>query len=104
MEAIRAAIPLATPDEAAIARIREVVTDIYRRAYAGWTPPPADHITLYASTRMRELIRRWITSWDLQRYYEGPAEIEVEDIGSTPTDESEELTAGEEGGASDSGR
>jgi hypothetical protein len=104
MEAIRAAIPLATPDEAAIARIREVVTDIYRQAYAGWTPPPADHITLYASTRMRELIRRWITSWDLQRYYEGPAEIEVEDIGSTPTDESEELTAGEEGGASDSGR
>lgn len=91
MDAIRKAVPLAPPNEATASRVRELVTDIYRRAYPEWSPPPGEKITLLASTRMRELIRRWITAWDLKRYYEGPADLEVEDISATPTEESEEI-------------
>ena len=101
MEAIREAVPVAPPSEAAVAHVRDAVTGMYRRAYPGWSPPPGEKTTLWASTRMRELIRRWITAWDLQRYYEEPTELEVEDISRTPTEEPAELADREEDGATD---
>jgi hypothetical protein len=80
--------PLLQPTEEMVAKKRERIAELYAAAYPGLTPRAEGPILLMTTTSMRELIRRWITAWDLERYY-GPVElaIETESIGATPTEE-----------------
>jgi len=88
MQALRDARPLRPPTEEMVAATRERIAELYAAAYPGFTPRAEGPIALMSTTRMRELIRRWITAWDLERHY-GPVElaIETESIGATPTEE-----------------
>ncbi len=61
-------IVLRSPDTDAINRSLEQLREVYRIA-CNWTPvriSPGDHLS---STRMRHFIKRWITEWDLNRFY-----------------------------------
>jgi hypothetical protein len=93
MKALRhQARDLRKPTEEMVAKKRERIAQLYAAAYPGFTPRVEGPIALMNTTRMRELIRRWITAWDLERYY-GPVElaIETESIGATPTEEDADL-------------
>jgi hypothetical protein len=88
MQALLDARSLRDPTEEMVAATRERIAQLYAAAYPGFTPRAEGPILLFSTTSMRELIRRWITAWDLERYY-GPVElaIETESIGATPTEE-----------------
>jgi hypothetical protein len=61
-------IMLRSPDNDVINRTLEQLRDVYRIA-CNWTPTnigPGEHLS---STRMRHYIKRWITEWDLNRFY-----------------------------------
>lgn len=103
MEAIRDARQLEMPTEEQVADLRTRVEALYARAYPGWSPPPPEPIRLMRTTRMRTIIRRWITSWDLRRYFgHGDTEVVTEDIGATPVDEDPDLGVDDAPGGSTS--
>ena len=73
-------IPLNSPSRPQIGETYAQVRELYRVAY-DWEPPAIDGILEYAgSTRMRQYIRAWITTWDLRRLYDYHAHTEASDL------------------------
>ena len=95
MSAIAESIALAAPTNESIEQLLQKVTVLYHQAYPDCTPARPQTPELHATTTVRSVIRRWITEWDLRRYYGTSGEIVETDIGATPTEEELEL-AGEE--------
>ncbi|MFT0788092.1 DUF2791 family P-loop domain-containing protein [Synechococcus sp. H55.10] len=97
MEAIRRAIPLRSCSEAqeAIQAMLRKVADLYQKAYPDWVRPSLPEIPpLYSTTTVRSIIRRWITEWDVRRYYNPTDKVQIEEdeaTGHTPTEEIQEL-------------
>lgn len=91
MNAIRNAVALVPPSEAVVDQLRAKVTELYHQAYPAWTPRTPRPVPLYATTTARTIIRRWVTEWDLARYYGSVGEITETNIGATPTEEDVDL-------------
>jgi hypothetical protein len=96
MSAIAGSIALAAPTDESIEQLLQKVTMLYHRAYPDWTPTYPQIPPLTLQTTVRSVIRRWITEWDLRRYYGTSGEIVETDIGATPTEEELELAGDEE--------
>lgn len=102
MEAISQATALCSCLEARedIQSMWHRVADLYQKAYPDWVRPSLPQLPeLYSTTTVRSIIRRWITEWDVRRYYSPDTEIvivEDEAIKSTPTEELPELEEDEE--------
>jgi hypothetical protein len=97
MEAIQQAIPLRSCSEAqeAIQAMLHKVADLYQKAYPDWVRPSLSELPpLYGTTTVRSIIRRWITEWDVRRYYNPTGTVQIEEdkaTGHTPTEEIQEL-------------
>lgn len=96
MSAIAGSIALAAPTDESIEQLLQKVTVLYHQAYPDWTPTYPQIPPLTLQTTVRSVIRRWITEWDLRRYYGTSGEIVETDIGATPTEEELELAGDEE--------
>jgi hypothetical protein len=73
------------PDEAGLRRSLDKISGLYRDAY-GWTPPNIEIGERLAGKSMRQYVKSWITSWDMERLYGETPQIEAETI---PIDYSE---------------
>ncbi|PFG73250.1 BREX system ATP-binding domain-containing protein [Tepidiforma thermophila] len=96
ISAIRGSVPLTAPTNETIEQLLHKVTVLYHQAYPDWTPTRPQTPELHSTTTVRSVIRRWITDWDLRRYYGTSGEIVETDIGATRTEEDEELAGDEE--------
>ncbi len=93
-------VMLRPPDNDVINRAREQLRDIYRTAY-NWMPTkiaPGDYLS---STRMRHFIKRWITEWDLNRFYPDYIPDITADEFTTVYSENRELESPSEDAGSD---
>jgi len=76
---------LGAPDEAGLRRSLDKIKVLYRIAY-GWEPPATDIGERLAGKSMRQYVKSWITSWDIERLYGETPVIAAETI---PIDYSE---------------
>ncbi len=90
----RQSIPLRSPTDEEKEQIRYRVKDIYQRAYDCQVPS----LQLSGvSTTIRSDIRRWITLWDMHRYYpEYQAEPIAEDVSFDESEIGESLASSDE--------
>jgi hypothetical protein len=80
MELIQTPMELEPHDDAAITRVYETLRGIHGAAY-DWPPPEAEGVQRLATRQMREYVRSWIHSWDLQRLYpDYRPDIEVDEV------------------------
>lgn len=87
---------LDSPTSAEEEEIKRRVENIYERAY-GVRPPPLRLERGGVRTSIRSEIRRWITQWDLHRYYpEYVARITIEDVAFDPSQIEEGVIADDE--------
>jgi hypothetical protein len=95
-------IPLLAPSREQIGHTYERVRDLYRVAY-DWDPPAIESILEYAgSTRMRQYIRAWITTWDLRRLYAYEAQTEVAEVAVSYEEDPDLQNAAEQAQATES--
>ncbi len=80
IQLLKDGLPLTEPTEAEVESMRYRIKALYQEAYRMAVPDyPDDHYE--RTTPIRQRIRRWITQWDLHRFYpEEAPEIEVEDV------------------------
>src|SRR5688572_23858580 len=102
MELITKPLELSEHDQAAIDRVYEILRRLHADAYQ-WEPPDVSGPTSLGTRQMREYVRSWIHSWDLQRLYPGysptievvpvdPGLQEDTDMEGEPSPEWEDLT------------
>ncbi len=65
-------IVLRSPDKGVVEKTCSDLQRIYNTAYA-CTTASATHGEYLSTSRMRHFVKRWITEWDLQRFYPGYA-------------------------------
>lgn len=70
---------LRAPDEAALESSLEKIRSFYEKSYA-WMPPHTPIGESRTSKSMRQYIKSWITSWDLQRLYGVKSEIVLDTV------------------------
>jgi P-loop Domain of unknown function (DUF2791) len=87
------------PDEAALRRSLDKISGLYRDAY-GWTPPDIEVGERLGSKSMRQYVKSWITSWDMERLYRETPHIKVDNIAIDYT-ESTEIEEAPASGAED---
>ncbi len=61
---------LRPPYEQQLQACLDKVRALYDQAY-GWRPEDIDIGAIAATTSMRQYIKSWITTWDLERLYRG---------------------------------
>ena len=76
------------PIEAGLRRSLDKIAGFYRDAY-GWTPPRLDIGELLTGKSMRQYVKSWITSWDIERLYGQTPQIEAETIATDYRESSE---------------
>ncbi len=91
------------PIEAGLRRSLDKIAGLYGSAY-GWTPPRLDIGEMFGGKSMRQYVKSWITSWDIERLYGQTPQIETETIATdysesseieqAPADDSEDDRAG----------
>jgi len=57
---------LKSPDASTLKDTEARVREIHGKAY-GWSPPALRALPRLQSARIRQLLKSWITQWDLQR-------------------------------------
>ena len=77
------------------------IAGFYRDAY-GWTPPRLDIGELLTGKSMRQYVKSWITSWDIERLYGQTPQIEAETIATDYSESSEIEQAPADDGEDDS--
>lgn len=88
-------VTLRPPDEHHLRACLDKVRALYHQAY-GWPPDNIDIGPLAATKSMRQHIKSWITTWDLERLYCGQRpEIETVDL-ATDYQEMKEIEPGRE--------
>ena len=76
----RNAITLRVPDQQQLRACLDRVRSLYHEAY-GWQADDIDIGPLAATKSMRQHIKSWITTWDLERLYRGHRpEIDTTDL------------------------
>lgn len=80
---------LSAPDEEGLRRSLDKIRNLYRDAY-GWTPPETDIGERLGSKSMRQYVKSWITTWDIERLYGETPHIEADTI-ATNYDESSDM-------------
>jgi P-loop Domain of unknown function (DUF2791) len=75
-------------DEEGLHRSLNRIAALYRDAYA-WTLPPPDIGERLANKSMRQYIKSWITSWDIERLYGRAPQIAAETIATDYSESSE---------------
>jgi hypothetical protein len=80
---------LSAPSEAGLRRSLDKIAGFYHDAY-GWAPPGMDVGPISASTSMRQYVKSWITTWDIERLYGQTPQIEA-DIIATDYSESSDI-------------
>lgn len=94
----RDGVALHLPNDDTLAATYEKVRDLYERAY-GWRPPQPYQPPSARHHSMRSYVRRWITTWDLDRLYaDSSPDIGEEEI---PTDYTEDRELERPGGDED---
>ena len=90
---------LSPPDEEGLHLSLDKIAALYRDAY-GWTPPKMEIGERLAGKLMRQYVKSWITTWDIQRLY---GEITVIRTDTIPIDytESSDIEQSPEGGEED---
>jgi hypothetical protein len=80
IQLLKDGLPLTEPTEAEVEAMRYRIKSLYQEAYRLAVPDyPDDHYE--RTTPIRQRIRRWITQWDLHRFYpEEAPDVEVEDV------------------------
>jgi hypothetical protein len=78
---------LNSPDEAALHISLDKIGALYRDAY-DWTPPKIDIGERLAGKSMRQYVKSWITTWDIERLY---GEVPVISTATIPIDYSESI-------------
>jgi hypothetical protein len=66
----RKGVTLRPPDQQQLQTCLDKVRSLYDQAY-GWTPEDIDIGPPATTTSMRQYIKSWITTWDLERLYRG---------------------------------
>ncbi|MCW3099831.1 MAG: hypothetical protein JWL77_5449 [Chthonomonadaceae bacterium] len=85
IELLKAPFRLESPTREQEAEIEYRVKSIYERAYGG-TVPLLGQTRSDVRTSIRSEMRRWITLWDLNRYYPAyQAHVDVDDVHFDPT-------------------
>lgn len=79
---------LSPPDDAVLRRSLDNIRDLYRDAY-GWTPPDTDTGVRLAGKSMRQYVKSWITTWDIERLYRETRQIEASSISTDYTESSD---------------
>ena len=88
------------PIEAGLRRSVDKIAGLYGSAY-GWTPPRLDIGELLTGKSMRQYVKSWITSWDIERLYGQTPQIEAETIATDYSESSEIEQAPADGGEDD---
>ena len=90
---------LSPPDEAGLHHSLDKIAALYRDAY-DWTPPKTEIGERLAGKSMRQYVKSWITTWDIERLY---GEVPVIRADTIPTDytESSDIERPSEGGEED---
>jgi hypothetical protein len=70
---------LSPPDETALRRSLDKISGLYRDAYS-WTPPDIEMGERLGSKSMRQYVKSWITTWDMERLYGETPQIEADTI------------------------
>jgi hypothetical protein len=78
----RKRVTLHAPDQQQLQACLDKVRGLYHQAY-GWPPEDIDIGPLAATKSMRQHIKSWITTWDLERLYRG-LRPEIETIALPP--------------------
>jgi hypothetical protein len=89
------------PIEAGLRRSLDKIADLYGSAYS-WTPPRLDIGELLTGKSMRQYVKSWITSWDIERLYGQTPQIEAEMIATDYSESSEIEQAPADDGEDDS--
>jgi bacteriophage exclusion system BrxC/D-like protein len=88
------------PTEAGLRNSLDKIAGFYRDAY-GWRPPRLDIGERLAGKSMRQYVKSWITSWDIERLYGQTPQIEAETIATDYSESSEIEQAPADGGEDD---
>ncbi|MDA8049880.1 MAG: DUF2791 family P-loop domain-containing protein [Rhodospirillales bacterium] len=67
---------LNAPGQSLLLKALETIRILYDDAY-GWIPPDTEMTAPQATKFMRQYVRSWITTWDIQRLYRQETQIEV---------------------------
>lgn len=70
---------LTPPDEAGLRRSLDKISGLYRDAY-DWTPPDIEVGERLTGKSMRQYVKSWITTWDMERLYGETPQIEADTI------------------------
>jgi len=70
---------LKPPDEAGLRQSLDKISRFYRDAYE-WNPPQTELGERLAGKSMRQYVKSWITTWDVERLYGETPSIEVDTI------------------------
>jgi hypothetical protein len=76
------------PIEAGLRRSLEKIAGLYGKAY-GWTPRRLDIGEFLIRKSMRQYVKSWITSWDIERLYGQTPQIAAETIATDYSESSE---------------
>jgi hypothetical protein len=91
---------LKPPDEVGLRQSLDKISRFYRDAYE-WNPPSIDVGERLAGKSMRQYVKSWITSWDMERLYGEMPGIEVDTIPIDYTESSDIEQAPVSNGADD---
>jgi hypothetical protein len=91
---------LVPPEEAGLRRSLDKIAAFYGDVY-GWTLPRIDIGERLAGKSMRQYVKSWITSWDIERLYGQTPHIEAQTIVTDYSENSEIEQAPVDGGAGD---
>jgi hypothetical protein len=70
---------LSKPSEAGLHRSLDKIASFYHDAYA-WQPPPIPVAAITTTGSMRQHVKSWITTWDIERLYGETPNIEPQSI------------------------
>lgn len=98
MKLIRKATLLERPPSESVKQTWDKLRDIYHGAY-GWEPP-TEYRDPDPTNSMRQILKRWITEWDLARLFGHKADIDVKSLAPTMK-ENPEMEIPTEGEADD---
>ncbi len=79
---------LTPPDETQLRRSLDKIGNLYRDAY-DWVPPDIGIGQREATKSMRQYVKSWITTWDIERLYGETPQIETATIPSDYTENSD---------------
>jgi P-loop Domain of unknown function (DUF2791) len=92
--------PLLPPAEAGLRRSLNTVAGCYRKVY-GWAPSRLDIGGRLAGKSMRQYVKSWITTWDIERLYGQTPQIAAETIATDYSERGEINQVPPEAGESD---